>query len=84
MKTTNYESDSKAMKQLRVTVCYEDALNAVRRAVGAINQWNVPYNPDPDLFPNTANSNTAARDILQTLGIDPNVARDPQHWTPGL
>jgi RHS repeat-associated protein len=72
------------VRHLPVTLCYKDALKAERKAAKDINDWGTPYFPVPEWMPNTANSNTAANYLLNSIGADTTAANDPQHWTPGL
>lgn len=72
------------VRQLSTPLCYSDVVARLSGAVSNINAWGTWYNPDPDLIPGTANSNTAAGYLLQSLGINPSAANSPQYWTPGL
>lgn len=72
------------VRQIRSIVCYEDALRALQKATDKINLNPITYNPVPELYPGTANSNTAAAYLLNALGINPAVALDPNLLTPGL
>ena len=81
----NFSKISKwPVRQLPTLLCYEDVLQALKNAASDINAWGTWYSPDPDAIPFSANSNTAAAYMLESLGFSASDAAKSGYWTPWL